>query len=392
VVWLPDSSGFLFTAPFGANQKHVEIFHFNLSDGRIRHVTQSSTATRIPAISPDGEQFALIRATAAATSVTVQIDIFDLSGRRIRASDPLSLAADNQGLSSTTCDSAGIWSPKGRHILFWFLNPGPRRGGGWFDFGYDPPELHFGEYDLQSGKTQEIQVMPIVSLHYIGVSPISDDDRGFLATPIDKEKQMTLMPFPLLFVEWDGTQHQIKASPEAQGRLASSWVSLLPPGGELGDKITVDRLKMWPIVPLPRGRWSSGTLFLEMPEGRLRIDTGRRIATYESDEQLTERRNRLLDERIVDSVPVGKDYTLYVRVPVIPETERYTRGFVHQYELVDERDGKSRPLGSGWWLMSSAPDNKSVVVTCGADGKKGRMIVINEEKGILATMGVRLRQ
>ena len=70
-VWLRDSSGFLYTAP--AERYHnldVDVFHFDLSAQKTRRVlSQTQTATRLPAISPDGKQFALIRATATATSV-----------------------------------------------------------------------------------------------------------------------------------------------------------------------------------------------------------------------------------------------------------------------------------------------------------------------------------
>ena len=84
VVWLPDSSGFIYTTG-----KHYEILmHYDVASGQRRQIARTQGSSPTPALSPDGRQVAVASLTRGddGNTLCAEIFIYDLKGREVHRS------------------------------------------------------------------------------------------------------------------------------------------------------------------------------------------------------------------------------------------------------------------------------------------------------------------
>ena len=141
-----------------------------------------------------------------ATGDSVKVLFLDFEGKQVRKTAPVSWETKNWiGPSTPPWQSGAIWSPTGKHRLVWYLD------------GSD--HLRYGQCDVDAGTVKCLAAGTTPMLHVLafGLSPISDDDRSFLAfldqqpaeQPQEKPeaKQSPEAEEAVFFIEWDGKQH-----------------------------------------------------------------------------------------------------------------------------------------------------------------------------------------
>ena len=182
VVWLPDSSGFIYTDRAGSR-----LNQFDLKKGARRVIVEdTSTKTSCPAISSDGKRIAVARIEAiqvsgsAVSTHRTQIVIYDRNGAQIARSrwhETSSHIDPPAQDSSMTVEAAGLnWSGPADKIL-----------------------LEHAIYDCSKDEFVDIDVTPW-PLYNIPVVP---SKKGFLAM---SEKGP-------VFVDWDGWVTEFKNAP-----------------------------------------------------------------------------------------------------------------------------------------------------------------------------------
>jgi hypothetical protein len=246
IAWLPDSSGFVYTA--GKGKKQLRLFTLKTKKSRVLVADVGGPAW--PAVSPDGKRIAVLvkedkpdKEDKRKSHVWLTLSIFDRDGKRVHRSKPMRWreygavgGPDKGGLAQVA------WSPKGDRLLL---------------FQYDRTAL----YDLKTRK-----LLPLKGgLVTIGNSPVRPDGKGFL----------TASAVGSAFVDWDGKERRIKGGPPPEKRTdydtesihyfcSTHWkgaVALLhfEDGKPLGridtDKLTLEMPKEAPRLPRTKDGW-----------------------------------------------------------------------------------------------------------------------------------------
>jgi hypothetical protein len=185
VLWLPDSSGLLFTDKDGSR-----VVHFDLKRNAKRIVVaDTGTNTPWPAIRVDGTQFAVAKCElkytkgSTAHTITTQIQIYDMSGDLLKTSEPHTRTEENNRATAnetTVAEMALNWSGPKTKIL-------------------TPSAIYDCSNDTWSN-LDGIMPFPLEN------SPVRPDGKGFLATTAGgaSEEQK------LCFVDWDGWISEFK--------------------------------------------------------------------------------------------------------------------------------------------------------------------------------------
>ena len=252
LVWLPDSSGFLFT-------RDDRLVQFDLAKKSERVIISADWLRQggcRPAIHPDGKQFALVRCKRSSTSdesqihISAQVLIYDLAGNQSHASKELQWTEDTAQKGKMDDESGGVaaWSPDGKRILFAFGNT-------------------LAAYDCQQQTFKRFPGIAPPSVFVVfGLSPFLPDGTGFLScrepTKKPNESASKKEPPRFVFVEWDGWEHDLKLSPE----LLQAWSE-----------------PEWRLVVLS-ARWEDGKAMLLSSVGMLCFDPRGRTATLKADE------------------------------------------------------------------------------------------------------------
>jgi hypothetical protein len=371
-VWLPNSSGFIYTTDTGS------VVHYDVSKGEGRTVVEKAAAveekasTKIPALSPDGKQVALVRVSSVGTG-SIHLRVHELANGNLLHAETLMITADQRDHRPIRDSTSGaIWSPCGKHVLFWYVN---HKGG-----------VSGGHY---VARTRVIKIFesatPAVGLRAFRLSPMSDDGRGFLATrrhelsPNQETKQEYM-----LFVEFGGRQHSLKRTARVAA-LDKQFDRHFDDATAVSDRSRYERYsKNNPLVPFPHGRWKQGVAQIAVCGGRLVIDTVERYVDYEIDEELERQRQTAIRENLIYTAPIGAG-KYFVRC-------RITDGWTTQVELFEESTAKATPLGTIDLpcLLSqpaiASPDGRRVVVTCQSEMGSAQWIVIDHAGTILATV------
>ncbi len=386
-AWLPDSSGFLFTDEDGS------VLRFDVATGeRQTVVAQSPTRTRILAVDPSGKRFALVRAVPQGTGDLVEVLFYDLQGKQVQKTEPVFWAAEDSNPPSTTpWQSGAVWSPKGKHLLIWYVV------GSW--------DLRYGQCDVDAGTVKRLPVgiSPLLEVLAFGLSPISDDDRGFLAVsrnqksddkPLEKpEPKQSPDPLEVFFIEWDGRQHVGRIGPEAKAHFEKFGKSFEKKSGSDLEPLVSETL----LVPFPAGRWEQGTAVLEVAGGLLHIDTIKDNIEYRSDEQWKEDRRKMLAEGILYRLPIGQGRCAVVQCRIERECQFEGLWETLDVEIAGPEPGTTTRLGTV--LISTlhlacgcvprvaipSPDGKSALVTYQVDGTRYTAVVSGEGKVLAKT-------
>lgn len=389
-AWLPDSSGLLFTDEDGA------VLRLDAATGkRETIVAEGLTRTRIMAVDPSGKRFALVRAMPEAGGDSVEVLFYGLDGKLVQKTEPVRWEAENANPPpATPWQSGAVWSPTGKHLLVWYLGP---------------KDLRFGQCDVESGTVKRLAgITPLVHTLAFGLSPISDDDRGFLASVEEKPQEKpegkaeekpqegpreepgarpAVPDRAVFFIEWNGRRHEGRIAPEVNALLEEE-------GKKFDNKPGTDKsppLSETPLVPFPVGRWEKGTAVIEVAGGLARLDTVKDTIEYRADERRQEDRRKMLAEGILYRVPIGQGpcsvqcrkaqtnedtETLHVEIAG-PEPGKTTRLGTLQVNL------GTIALGHVPRVAIPSPDGKLVAVTY-KDGNVFYTAVVNSQGKVVA--------
>jgi hypothetical protein len=235
VAWLPDSSGIVYTttdwpaadrdAPKRPNGRLV---HYDLAKKTRRTIAETGTDTIQPALSPDGERVAVAGMTWESGKIpTLRVIVYDLAGKEVHRSKALLWGEEPQGDVGFEKYPQLFWAPQGNRVLV-------------------HANKHSGIYTPDTDRA--VMLGAAVPLIY-GTTPIRPDGKGFLIARDDRT---------VALVDWEGKPTAVEL-PAGVGGL--HW-SLLP----------TPAVNCW-------ARWEGDTAVATWKGGRLRIDTGRRVAT-----------------------------------------------------------------------------------------------------------------
>jgi hypothetical protein len=192
LVWLPDSSGFVFSKPMPSPGR-FSIVQYDVSKHALRVVVVEAEATS-PwlALSPDATQIAAMRLVAKGKEGSLELLLYDFTGQARRS-------------------SAFPWGTAGSFDLFLGLFWGavPEKlvvSGASADLG-NPPKTPMltGIYNLPANTLTlqgHVVVLPIAG------TPIRPNGQGFLATRDRREPSAAnwvgRIVRQLVFIDWDG--------------------------------------------------------------------------------------------------------------------------------------------------------------------------------------------
>lgn len=178
VVWLPDSSGFIWTEK---NNTRLVLYSLKEKTGRVL-IENSGTQTLHPAVSPDGKTILLATKLAGREKSTLRIDFYDLTGERVRQTREFELAGvpKNHGVRGIRL----LWGRGTNSVLF-------------ADADYA------GICNLDKDTCIELKdVHPA----FTGIDPCHPDGSGFIAVRLpEKDKKVK---GEIVFCDWNGQVRQ----------------------------------------------------------------------------------------------------------------------------------------------------------------------------------------
>jgi len=350
-VWTADSQGFYYSDTLGGNL----VYYDATSMARRVVLHNAEHLTQVPGVRPDGKRIALIRAVSHPAEDTAEVIVVDAEGKEVGRSNILSWASENSGLEKPKVrEAAAFWSPRGAHILFWFN--GGKKGA----------EKRFGIHDVEKGKARPLaeDVVPMSILRFLGISPVSDDGRGFLA---NKESEGEEGRF--YFVDWTGKPLLLEPTDEGGRFLQDLFTSMQGSGEETSPR---DNL----VLPIRHGKWENGIARLVLGGGVLSFDTRAGKIDYHRDPKLAKEREKLLEEKVQLWIPLGKGKYAVRNYQQAEKTPVYV-------ELAEPATGKVTRLGEVVnELTSLSPDRSRAAVAYEKDDQVW-MSLIDEEQGIV---------
>jgi hypothetical protein len=217
-VWLPDSSGFVFT-----RAKNFTTLEFcAVPSGECRTLAAVTAHTMWPAVSPDGARIALARITPTddRTSMTCQLLFYDMNGQVVDRSDtypwrkpqPIRDREPAPGAKAEPSDDAHAFNESENGAVpftavFWDKSSGKLIVHEVTPMTEDSPKGQVGLYDQATRKLTTF----VGNACPIGGTPCRPDGKGILVTR-GNPKQRSLA---LYAIEWDGTEHRIELPTDA---------------------------------------------------------------------------------------------------------------------------------------------------------------------------------
>ena len=253
VVWLPDSSGFVYTTCTADTSR---LMHYDVNKKKVRVVADKVPAATVwPALSADGKRVA-VAALREDPATTMQVFIYDLQGKEVRRSPEFAWPAPpskRAGLRAT-----GVFWAGDRIIVHDFED---------LEAGHALPgtgnSATSGIYDLEKNTLVRVEGRPAP---FAG-TPVLPNGKGFLVskpvtwtenTPNGVRNGLTV---GMALVDWQGKAAAIDTEPVRNARLAPDQLNLLadPWAGT--------------------SRWVGGIAEVSSGAVRLRVDTDKRVAT-----------------------------------------------------------------------------------------------------------------
>jgi hypothetical protein len=240
VVWLPDSSGFIYTTDTR------QLVRYDVATGRRQVlVADMGTMTVLPALSPDGKRIAVARLSGKSPGPdTLELTFYDLDGKELQRSPRTVWRRQGLYVEEAAAYTALLWGPKGKEDKVAVFEA----SGAASDWGL---------YDL---KTKRLVVFTHQLFSY------GPDAGGFVVA-----NARNWDPKSIAFVDWDGKKHPItmkeldKESLEKDGIGLGLPTVVVPSGIPLADLL---------------GKWEGTTFIGTLSEYRVRIDTEKRVGVF----------------------------------------------------------------------------------------------------------------
>jgi hypothetical protein len=235
VAWLPDSSGIVYTATDwpgpdrdSPKQPNGRLVHYDLAKKASRVVAETGTDTIQPALSPDGKRVAVASLNwERGNPPTLRVIVYDLGGKEVLRSKAFPWGEEPRGDVGIEKYAQLFWAPQGNRVLV-------------------RANKHSGICDLDGDRA--VMLGPVAPMIY-GTTPIRPDGKSFLIAREDRAVGL---------VDWEGKQTPVELP---AGLSGLHWSLLSAPVSSC-----------W-------ARWEGDAAVATWKGGRLRIDTGRRVAT-----------------------------------------------------------------------------------------------------------------
>jgi hypothetical protein len=347
VVWLPDSSGFVYTT----NTKDVfRLMHYDVSTKKLRVlVDKMPAATVCPAPGPDSKQVA-VAALVSKESRTMQVILYDLTGKEVRRSPVFAWpGAKNEraGIKMT-----GVYWAGDRIVMHDFAEW--ESGNGGLGKGNSSTT---GIYDLKKNTLITVEGRPAA----FGGTPFLPNGKGFLISKPIPWKENTPhgvrngLTTGLALIDWQGKVQAIDTEPIRKANLTGEQLRLLsdPWAGT--------------------SRWAGNIAEVTSGTLRLKIDMDRRSTTVV---MLPDAAGKVDGADVVQRF-VFPDSPVSVRVRA-----RDNGSANQQLELL--KGGKPVVLKKGGtWLLSVSPDGKWLAVRefAGDGSGPGGVIFLVNDRG-----------
>jgi hypothetical protein len=365
VVWLPDSSGFLYID--GTGDKFTRVVHFNLATKQSRVLIEKTEETVQPGLSPDGKRIAVARYTAPkGEKRTLQVVILDDKGKELsRSKDFAWKEAPPKGNFQVKMPPALYWSPHGDKVIVYC-------------------DMTAGLYDV---KAQTMQVLDETVVINIAGTPILPDKSGFLAMR-GKIQEMDSKQIPVYaLVDWQGKTTEWKIPAE-----------VLPRDDKAGGNEDLMFMTMFFVPPLYSSRWDRGVAEVTFSGNTLAIDTVKK--------EVSLKKTALVetgDGKKAPVVKLGEGRFLHSRYPLGPGVEvrtvllerkkdEKTFGFLPklQVELLVPGQKDPKVLADAEMVVATpSPNGEWLALRCSREDRKtapDRILVINR-KGEIVEVG-----
>jgi hypothetical protein len=238
VVWLPDSSGFIYVARDG--KKLTRLVHFDVATKKARTLAEKIDETAQPALSPDGKRIAVAKYTREKDKPrTLQVVLLDAQGKEVSRSKEFEWkAAPAKGMTDVEVPPALYWSPQGDKIVVYC-------------------ETQSGLYDV---KTETMNKLPDTIIVNIAGTPILPDKSGILGMIGKGEREKKIPVYAL--IDWQGKVKEIKNPPD-----------LFPKEKQNLENEEIFFLTMLLAPPMHSSRWDKGVAEITFSGNTVRIDT-----------------------------------------------------------------------------------------------------------------------
>jgi hypothetical protein len=337
LVWLPDSSGFVYTFRRDGNEEdYSSIAHYDVAKGEVRTVVaDTGTQTLRPAISPDGKRVAVAGLVVEPSKPrTMQIVVYDLDGKERHRSTPICWSPPAQDATVRDVEPTALfWAPKGEQLLV-------------HDYGAEP---RTGVYDLKKDRLTLLEgALPAL----FGGSPFRPDGKGFLLT---RPREGGL---DVGWMDWAGKEQAIAMKPDTvdseqkRDMLAAPWYAT--------------------------SSWHGAEAVVAYSSTRIRIDTGKRTGRLEAVPR---------EEAAVDGKVIRQRYSFAATGVAVCVLEEEVKDATHFRVQVNSPKGTTldTPVESAsWCMLFPSPNGKLVAVGCGELDVRGRnqdMILVIDQAG-----------
>jgi hypothetical protein len=335
MVWMPDSSGFIYPAGKQAEQ----IMFYDAAKRAHRVLIENTGATTlIPALSPDGKRIAVARIRRVeGHGESAQVVIYDKDGKEAHQSPILpwkETAEQDEGKYGTIV----FWDRAGKRVLF--CAPLQK-------------EPQTGIYDPESKKLQTVAGL----LLPFGGSPIGPGGKGYLVIAGAEKPEVTL-------VDWDGKKQKIELDPET---LTDN------------DRRTILTFPWW-----FSSRWDGDAALVSYDEWRIRLDTKKLAGSLEK---------RPAAEARVGGDIIQQTYEFAGGVKVRALVTKGTDGKQDKSRLEILTPGAAKPRviigdAKGLFGFSPSPDKKLLAVWCVDDGSGKPYVYVLNNAGELVSDSV----
>ena len=306
VMWLPDSSGFVYVS------KDSSVVLYEVAGGKKKVILEKVPGeTMWPALSPDGKKFAIAVSTKKEQPkkhFEVHVQVFNLQGKEMHRSPSFAWSDADSGRDNRT--TAIFWArTRDKLILHDYQEP-----------------AHTAIYDMHTRSIIHIEGQPMP----FGGSPLRPDDKGFLLGRVEEEK------LSLFLVDWEGKEKAIKVD----------------------DAINKEEDRVNVVQSPWRGtsRWDGTTALVTFKQWQVRLDTEKRTAKLEKTPADT------LD---AGPLPVVQrfDFPGGAKVRVVQEK---MKDDTHD-RLLLWKPGAKKPevvfeVKNGFFMLSPSPDGKWLAI------------------------------
>jgi hypothetical protein len=356
VAWLPDSSGFVYTA----GKDYQQLVHFDVAKKQRRILVEDTKApTFWPAVSPDGQQIAVAQ-LAGAEAKNLQIVRYDRAAKELHRSKAFAwVAAKGKDSLETREDKPQLfWAPRGDKIVVHV-------------------HMRTGIYDVKADSMQQLDRESLLLV--FGGTPIRPDGGGFIL--IRENGMKDTVPSTFRFVDWKGKETPIAAPPLLKDKAA------------IEKEKDINKLVALLCPAVYQSQWEGNIAKVSWNIDLLRYDTVKNVAVIDKNEP-----EKAADGQIVKQKFAFADTKVQVRTVTLPEKEKKETDIPKvRIEILKAGANPQVVLEeSEMCVFAPAPNRKLLAIRCliesprkqnGRDPDE-RILVINQTGEVVAHLHV----